>query len=63
MEIASDAAVLRRCIEGLDLASADGRAGLRCLLRELEEQACGLIGPKTAGLEFRRPGIRTAGDQ
>lgn len=63
MEIASNAAVLRRCIEGLDLTSADGRAGLRCLLRELEERAPGIIGQVNAGLELKRLGISTVGDQ
>lgn len=63
MEIASNAAVLRRCIEGLDLTSADGRAGLRGLLRELEERAPGIIGQANAGLELKRLGISTAGDR
>lgn len=61
MDIASNAAVLRRCIEGLDLTSADGRAGLRCLLRELEERAPGIISQVNAGLELKRVGIRSTG--
>ena len=63
MEIASNAAALRRCIEGLDLTSADGRAGLRCLMREFEESARGIIGQVNAGLELKRLGISTAGDR
>ena len=49
---------LRRCLEGLDLTSADGRAGLRCLLREIEAQSPGIIAQVNAGEELRRMGLR-----
>lgn len=43
-----------RSIEGLDLTSADGRAGLTALLREIERAAPGAIERLSADIQIRR---------
>jgi hypothetical protein len=45
-------------LQGLDLTSADGRAGIRTLLSEIERLSPGLILQQAAGIELRRVGIR-----
>lgn len=45
-------------IRGLDLSSADGRAGIQSLLREIERAAPGSIEQMAAGLELRKVGFR-----
>lgn len=49
MDVAERMAVLRQCLEGLDLTSADGRAGLRCALREVEALSRGTSTNDPAG--------------
>jgi hypothetical protein len=48
-------------LQGLDLTSADGRAGIRTLLSEIERLSPGLILQQAAGIELRRVGIRRPG--
>ncbi|PZN95146.1 MAG: hypothetical protein DCF29_24855, partial [Alphaproteobacteria bacterium] len=43
-------------LQGLDLTSADGRAGIRTLLSEIERLSPGLILQQAAGIELRRVG-------
>ena len=50
------AARLLSVVEGLDLASADGRAGLRTLLAEIERLSPGAILQQAATIELRRVG-------
>lgn len=45
---------LARMIEGIDISGADGRAGLRTLLREIEHVAPGVIENEAAGLQLAR---------
>lgn len=42
---------------GLDLTSADGRAGAGSILREIEAKAPGTIARMQAGLALRRVGV------
>ena len=49
-----------QAIAGLDLDSADGRAGVMSMLRQIEEQAPGSVEQLAAGLQLRRAGVRTA---
>ena len=53
---ADPAARLLSLVEGLDLASADGRAGLRSLLAEIERLSPGAILQQAATIELRRVG-------
>lgn len=48
-------------LQGLDLTSADGRAGIRTLLSEIERLSPGLILQQAAGIELRRVGITRPG--
>lgn len=48
-------------LQGLDLTSADGRAGIRTLLSEIERLSPGLILQQAAGIELRRVGIHRPG--
>lgn len=48
-------------LQGLDLTSADGRAGIRTLLSEIERLSPGLILQQAAGIELQRVGIRRQG--
>jgi hypothetical protein len=48
-------------LKGLDLTSADGRAGIRTLLSEIERLSPGLILQQAAGIELRRVGIGKGG--
>lgn len=49
-----DADRLRRSLEGLDLRSADGRAGLGALLREIERMEPGIVQRICAEIELRQ---------
>ncbi|HYD28569.1 hypothetical protein [Brevundimonas sp.] len=53
---ADPAARLLAVVEGLDLASADGRAGIRTLLAEIERLSPGAILQQAASIELRRVG-------
>ena len=44
-------------LQGLDLTSADGRAGIRTLLSEIERLSPGLILQQAAGIELQRVGV------
>lgn len=50
------AEVLLRLVRSLDVTSADGRAGLGCLLRELEAISPGAVKQMAAGIQLRRLG-------
>ena len=50
------AARLLESLGGLDLASADGRAGIRTLLAEIERLSPGAILQQAASIELRRVG-------
>ncbi len=54
------AARLIESLAGLDLASADGRAGIRALLSEIERLAPGAILRQAATIELDRVGWRRA---
>ena len=43
-------------LQGLDLTSADGRAGIGTLLSEVERLAPGAVTKQAAGIELRRLG-------
>ncbi len=51
---------LLEALRGLDLTSADGRAGLGTLLAEIERAAPDAILQKAAGIDLRRMGWRGA---
>ena len=51
---------LLEALEGLDLTSADGRAGIRTLLAEIERLSPGAILQQAASIELRRVGWRRA---
>jgi len=58
----ADAALADRLgdlIEGLEIDSADGRAGVTAILRELETASPGAVARLSAGLRMRRLGLRT----
>lgn len=55
---ADPAARLIESLGGLDLASADGRAGIRALLSEIERLAPGAILRQAASIELDRIGWR-----
>lgn len=57
---AGQADLLLRLLEGLDVSSADGRAGISCLLREIETAAPGSIERMAAHLQLRRLDLRTS---
>ncbi|MDZ4111711.1 MAG: hypothetical protein U1E18_19230 [Brevundimonas sp.] len=46
-------------IQGLDLDSADGRAGVQSILREIEAASPGAIERLAASLQLRRLGLTT----
>lgn len=50
------AARLLEALEGLDLTSADGRAGINTLLSEIERACPGAILQQAAGIDLRRLG-------
>lgn len=52
------AARLLEALEGLDLTSADGRAGINTLLSEIERACPGAILRQAAGIELRAIGWR-----
>jgi hypothetical protein len=50
------AARLLAVVQGLDLTSADGRAGIGALLSEIERLSPGAIHQQAAGMDLRRLG-------
>ncbi|RYD39247.1 MAG: hypothetical protein EOP83_37085 [Verrucomicrobiaceae bacterium] len=48
-----------KALEGVDLASADGRAGITTLLAEIERIAPDAILQRAARIELRRLGLST----
>lgn len=50
---------LAKMVEGLEIDSADGRAGVRAILREIEAAAPGSVEQMAAHLQLRRLGLRT----
>lgn len=48
--------VLLRLVRALDVSSADGRAGVGCLLRELEAVSPGAVKRMATGLQLRKAG-------
>lgn len=52
------AARLLEALDGLDLTSADGRAGIQTLLSEIERACPGAILQQAAGMELRAVGWR-----
>ncbi|MDY6922739.1 MAG: hypothetical protein SWI22_02120 [Pseudomonadota bacterium] len=48
--------LLFRLVKALDVSSADGRAGVGCLLRELEAVSPGAVERMAAGLQLRKIG-------
>lgn len=53
------AALLMKLVEGIEIDSADGRAGVRAILREIEAAAPGSVEMMAASLQMRRLGITT----
>lgn len=51
------AATLRQSLQGIDLRSADGRAGLGTLLREVERIEPGIVQRICAEIELRQLGL------
>ena len=49
---------LSRALQGIDLTSADGRAGIGALLAEIERLSPGAILRQAAGIELGRVGWR-----
>ena len=60
---ADPAARLLAVVQGLDLASADGRAGIRTLLAEIERLSPGAILQQAASIELRRAGWPRSGSE
>ena len=56
------AARLLEALAGLDLTSADGRAGISTLLSEIERACPGAILQQAAGMELRRLGWAASRD-
>lgn len=56
MQMDEKAAKLLDAIRGIDLASADGRAGIGCILSEIERISPGAILQRAASIELRRLG-------
>lgn len=54
------AALLTECIAELDTKSADGRAGIQNLLRQIEEVSPGEVEAMAARLQLHRLGLKTA---
>lgn len=49
-------------LQGLDLTSADGRAGIGCLLAEIERLSPGAVLQQAATIQLRRLGCGTLSD-
>lgn len=56
------AACLLEALGGLDLTSADGRAGIRTLLSEIDRLSPGAILQQAAAIELRRAGWRSSSE-
>jgi hypothetical protein len=54
------AARLLESLAGLDLTSADGRAGIHTLLSEIERACPGVILQQAAGIQLRAVGWRSS---
>ena len=52
---------LARLIQGIDITAADGRAGMKALLREIESVAPGIIESEVAGMQLARLPLHGAG--
>ena len=52
------ASLLMKVLEGLELDTADGRAGVRTILREIEAAAPGSVEQMAAHLQLRRLGLK-----
>ena len=57
MQTEETTTLLLNALKGVDLTSADGRAGIGCLLAEIERVAPGSIMQRAAAIELRRLGI------
>jgi len=57
MDQQGDAVKLQQSLRGIDLGSADGRAGLGALLREAERIEPGIVQRICAEVELRQPGL------
>ena len=57
------AARLLAALQGLDLTSADGRAGIRTLLAEIDRLSPDAILRQAASIELRRVGWGRPGDE
>lgn len=53
---------LKTILEGLDLSSPDGRAGVQSLIRQIEEREPGFLEQAVARIHSRRLGLTGAGD-
>lgn len=51
---------LMQMVAGLELDSADGRAGVKALLREIEAASPGSVEQMAAHLQLRRMGLNTS---
>ncbi|MGV8930452.1 MAG: hypothetical protein ACOH1E_11930 [Brevundimonas sp.] len=56
------AARLMEALAGLDLTSADGRAGIHTLLSEIERACPGVILQQAAGIQLRAVGWRSGSE-
>lgn len=54
---------LLEALEGLDLTSADGRAGISTLLSEIERACPGVLLQQAARMELRSIGWRRSGSE
>ena len=57
------AARLLEALAGLDLTSADGRAGINTLLSEIERACPGAILQQAAGIDLRAIGWQRSGSE
>lgn len=57
MQTEETTTLLLNALKGVDLTSPDGRAGIGCLLAEIERVAPGSIMQRAAAIELRRLGI------
>ena len=51
---------LAQLIQGIDITTADGRAGMKTLLREIESVAPGVLEGQVAGIPLERARHHTA---
>ncbi len=48
---------IKTILEGLDLSSPDGRAGIKSLIRQIEEKEPGFLEQAVARIQSRRLGL------